>query len=335
MGRRSSTVAAFMVIAVMEATNPAYAQNTSDPLTQFGGDKQRAARQAEAEWRRLPPAEMSCINQRLRHKGSSVEALVRRGVKPSAARLIELRSSCRDFVQGLQTDAAHWSAREATGSPTSAVAANSPAEPKDANASSLAESPKNSGMASAAEPPKDSSMTSSPASPKDSSVTLSSEESVGRGAEGQLQQGSGDRENSAPERGIVGWLGAALLLALAALAALLGIVVSLFIRWRNTGQRTAAVSLPEKNSEGAGDTPVKTTIAEASKVVTGESPATLMSQDSANFSDNGPTYGEIFRGIASIEASESNSAGNSAVEKWRSLLNFALRGRHRNRTFSG
>jgi len=73
----------------MEATNPALAQNINDLLTIFGGEKQRAARQAQVEWRRLPPAEMACIDQRLRGKGSSVEALVRRGVKPSAVRLIE------------------------------------------------------------------------------------------------------------------------------------------------------------------------------------------------------------------------------------------------------
>jgi hypothetical protein len=33
---------------------------------------------------------MACIDQRLRRKDSSVEALIRQGVKPSAARLIEL-----------------------------------------------------------------------------------------------------------------------------------------------------------------------------------------------------------------------------------------------------
>src|SRR5438093_11648615 len=121
MSRLSSTtfsVAAFIIVAVTEATNPVLAQNTNDLLTIFGGDKQRAARQAQAEWRRLPPAEMACIDQRLRHKSSSVEALIRRGVTPSAARLIGLRSSCRQFVEGVQADTAPWSARDATGSPT-------------------------------------------------------------------------------------------------------------------------------------------------------------------------------------------------------------------------
>jgi hypothetical protein len=82
--------AAFLVVAVTEATNPAVAQNLNDLLRIFGGDKQRAARQAQAEWRRLRPAEVACIDQRMRRKASSVEALIRRGVKPSATRLIEL-----------------------------------------------------------------------------------------------------------------------------------------------------------------------------------------------------------------------------------------------------
>ena len=80
------TFAALTVAAGMHATIPAFAQNINDLLTIFGGEKQRAARQAQVEWRRLPPAEMACIDQRLRRKGSSVEALVRSGVKPSAGR---------------------------------------------------------------------------------------------------------------------------------------------------------------------------------------------------------------------------------------------------------
>src|SRR4249920_3674195 len=97
-----SVVAALTLAAGVHVTSTTFAQNISDLLTIFGGDRQRAARQARAEWRRVPPAEMVCIDQRLRRKGSSVESLVRRGVKPSAARLIELRSSCRQFVDGVQ-----------------------------------------------------------------------------------------------------------------------------------------------------------------------------------------------------------------------------------------
>jgi hypothetical protein len=92
------TFAALTVAAGMHATIPAFAQNINDLLTIFGGDRQRAARHAQTEWRRLPPAEVACIDQRLRRKG----ALIRRGVKPSAARLIELRSSCRQSSKGFK-----------------------------------------------------------------------------------------------------------------------------------------------------------------------------------------------------------------------------------------
>jgi hypothetical protein len=126
------TFAALTVAAGMHATIPAFAQNINDLLTIFGGDRQRAARHAQTEWRRLPPAEMARIDQRLRRKGSSVEALIRRGVKPSAARLIELRSSCRQFVEGVQTDTAPALSRDATGSSTPTVPASNPTEPKDA-----------------------------------------------------------------------------------------------------------------------------------------------------------------------------------------------------------
>ena len=188
----------------MHATIPALAQNINDLLTIFGGDRQRAARHAQAEWRRLPPAEMACIDQRLRRKGSSVEALVRRGVKPSAARLIELRSSCRQFVEGVQTDTAPALARDATGSSTPTVPASNPTEPKDAG------------------------------------VTLpSSAESVGPVAE--CEQGNVELKDSLPESGMA-WSSAAFLVAVIAIAVLLGIVIYLFIRWRNTGQRTVAVS---------------------------------------------------------------------------------------------
>jgi hypothetical protein len=152
-------------------------------------------------------------------------------------------------------------------------------------------------------------------------VTLPSKESVGPGAEEQLQQGTPEQESSVSERGIVGWLGTVFLLASFAVAALLGIVTSLFIRWRNTGRMTAAVSSTEKKSEGAGDTPLKTTVGQAVKVA--ESPATLMSQNSANISDVGPTYGEIFPGITSIEVSNTD---NSAVEAVAQLAELCAKG---------
>jgi hypothetical protein len=216
MGRFCSTGFAFTALTLaagMHVTNPARAQNINDFLSIFRGDRQRAARQAQADWRRVPPAEMACINQRLGRKGSSVEALGRRGVKPSAARLIELRSSCRELVESIQTGTAPASTRAATSSPTPTVAASNQTEPKDAGV-----------------------------------ATPSSAESV---AEEQVDQGSSvELKDNLPESGVLGWLSKAFPVAVIAIAALLGIVISLFIGWRRTGQRTVAVSLPGNNSEG-------------------------------------------------------------------------------------
>lgn len=253
MGRLPSTRFAFgalILIAVMEATNPSLAQNINDLLTIFGGGRPHAARQAQAEWRRLPPAEIACIDQRLRRKGSSVETLIRRGVKPSAVRLIELRSSCREFVVGVQTDTATALARDAAGPPTPTVLPN-PTEPKSGGVT----------PPSPAEPPKDAGAKPPP-----------SAESVGRAGEDQVQQGDVEQKGSLREGGIMVWLSAAFLVAVIAIAVLLCIVIYWLVRWRNPGQRAVVVSaatyhLPEKKPEdGAGKAPTETIIGKSNEV---------------------------------------------------------------------
>ena len=288
MGRLPSTrfaFGAFILIAVMEATNPALAQNINDLLTIFGGEKQRAARQGQVEWRRLPPAEMACIDQRLRRKGSSVEALVRRGVKPSAARLIELRSSCRQFVEGVRTDTAPALARDATGSPMPTVPPSNPTEPNDAG------------------------------------VTLSSSaESVGRVAEEQARQGNVEPKDSHPESRVA-WSSAAFLVAVIAIAALLGIVIYLFIRWRNTGQRRVSASatpspIPNKNLEGGEEKAGEVVMPLADKLPDekGQGAAISISQNSAYNSKIESANEEVLPDTVLIESSELSTTDSSAVE---------------------
>ena len=71
----------------------------------------------------------------------------------------------------------------------------------------------------------------------------------------------------------VAWSSAAFFVAVIAIAALLGIVIYLFIRWRNTGQRTVSASatpspIPNKNLEGVEEkAPLETTIGETGEVV--------------------------------------------------------------------
>ena len=305
--------AAFLVVAVMEAANPAGAQNLNDLLRIFGGDKQRAVRQAQAEWRRLRPAEAACIDQRLRRKGSSVEALIRRGVKPSATRLIELRSSCREFVGGVQTDTAPALVGGATGSPTPTVPPSNPIEPKDAGVTSSAESLKDSSVA--------------PPSP---------ETTVRRVAEEQVQ-GDVEPKNSVPERGIMGWLSAVFLFVLAAIVTLVCVFIYAFIRWRTTRQRMVAMSLAENNSEGAGNTLLETTIGAAGDAMktlakkmirrpnqTGKAAGTLMTPDSAESIQ--PTHEEVSPAIAPFEGSESSFIDNTAVENVAQLAELCAKG---------
>ena len=240
MGRSCSkgfALAAFLLTAVMQSTNPVLAQNITDLLTIFGGDRQRATRQAAGRMASSPPVEMACIDRGLRRKGSSIEALVRRSVKPSAARLIELRSSCRQFAVGVQTDTGPALATDAIGSSTPNVPARNSTEPKDASV-----------------------MPPSPAA------------SVGQVAEVRVQQGNVEPKDSLPKSGMA-WSSAAFLVAVSAIAMLLGMVIYLFTRWRNTEQKTVAASIatdlvPDKYLEGGAEkAPSETTIGEAPEVV--------------------------------------------------------------------
>jgi hypothetical protein len=215
-------------------------------------------------------------------------------VKPSAARLIELRSSCRQFVEGVQTDTAPALARDATGSPMPTVPPSNPTEPKDAG------------------------------------MTLSSSaESVGRVAEEHARQGNVEPKDSLPESRVA-WSSAAFLVAVIAIAALLGIVIYLFIRWRNTGQRTVSASatpssIPNKNLEGGEEkAPLETTIGKTGEVVMpladklpdqkGQGEAISISQNSASSSKIESTNEEVLPDTVLIEPSELSTTDSSAVE---------------------
>src|SRR5215469_10338295 len=79
---------------------------------------------------------------------------------------------------------------------------------------------------------------SNPIEPKDAAVTLpSSEESGARVAEERVQQGSLELKDGRPESGTMLWLSTSFLFAVLAVAALAGIVIYLFIRWRKTQQK--------------------------------------------------------------------------------------------------
>jgi hypothetical protein len=196
-------------------------------------------------------------------------------------------------VEGVQTDTAPALAGDANGSPPPTVPPSNPIEPKDAGVMSSAETV------------------------KDSSVTLPPSEKTVRQVEEEQMRGDVEPKNSFTERRIMEWLSAAFLFALVAIATLVCVVIYVFIRWRTTGQGMVAVSLPEKNSDGAGNTLLETTIGAAGKAVktladkmiqqpnqTGEAAGTSVTQDSAESNSIQPTHEEVFPEIASIEGSE-------------------------------
>ena len=88
-----------------------------------------------------------------------------------------------------------------------------------------------------------------------------------------MQQGNVELKDSLTERGMKPWSSAAFLVAVVAIAMLLGIVVYLFIRWRNPRHRSVVVSaakdhLPERNTEdGTGKALTETTTGKTNEVV--------------------------------------------------------------------
>jgi hypothetical protein len=109
------------------------------------------------------------------------------------------------------------------------------------------------------------------------------------------------------------------------MAVLLGAVIYLFIRWRSTGQRAVAVSLPEKNSEvgiekGPEDSPLETPIGKSDLVrplidrmvpdQSEQGAATSMRRVSA-YGSNLESTSEVRPNTVSIENS---AADGSAVE---------------------
>jgi hypothetical protein len=80
----------------MAMSSSGSAQTPNDFLRMFGGIvQQQIYKLADAEWRKLPPAEASCIDQALRREGSNTENMIQRGVLPSDPRLSPIRANCR------------------------------------------------------------------------------------------------------------------------------------------------------------------------------------------------------------------------------------------------
>jgi hypothetical protein len=158
-------------------------------------------------------------------------------------------------------------------------------------------------------------------------VTLpSSAEPVGRVAEEQVQQGNVEPDSS--QQGSRGWSSQAFLIVVMATAALLGLVVHLFMRRRRTVSPSATPSPIPKNLEGGEQkAPLETTIGKTGEVVmpvadkltqlpdqTGQGAAIPMSQNSAYSSKIESTNEEVLPDTVLIEPSELSTTNNIAVE---------------------
>jgi tetratricopeptide (TPR) repeat protein len=99
---RLRAVAALLIfLSTLVNSGPASAQNTNALINMFSGIMQTAMIQAaQAEWRKISPSEIACIDQSLRGQGLSVLLLMQHAISPLDPRLSVVRSTCRNqFVQ--------------------------------------------------------------------------------------------------------------------------------------------------------------------------------------------------------------------------------------------
>lgn len=74
----------------------AKAQIPNEFLNGLGGLVQSGMRLAvQAEWERIPPAEVGCIDRQLQQQGSSINRVIASGVGPADSRIASVRSKCR------------------------------------------------------------------------------------------------------------------------------------------------------------------------------------------------------------------------------------------------
>lgn len=89
-------LAVFLVIADAPL---AFAQSPSSMFQLFNGLVGTAIAQATlAEWRKLPPETLQCVDQRLRQDGQSIQTAIRQGIRPDDPRLASARVACRTDI---------------------------------------------------------------------------------------------------------------------------------------------------------------------------------------------------------------------------------------------
>ena len=98
-----------LTLAVLCDGSDALARNPPDVFNQFAGIPQPVVSKAvQAEWRRSPDAEITCVDQNLRLRRSSISMLIERSIPPSDGRIAPERSSCQNqMAQSTLLEQAH------------------------------------------------------------------------------------------------------------------------------------------------------------------------------------------------------------------------------------
>src|SRR5665213_498218 len=89
-------VTAVALFACSIFSNPVSAQTANDLINIFGGlVRTGITAAAQSSWERLPPTEIRCVDQRLRERGSSINAIIQQGINSADSRISCDRAACR------------------------------------------------------------------------------------------------------------------------------------------------------------------------------------------------------------------------------------------------
>jgi hypothetical protein len=90
-------IPAFLFLAVLCICSDALARNPRDVFDRFAGDPQLVVtKAAQAEWRKSPDAEITCIEQNHRRRGTRISALIEQGIPTFDRGAAPKRASCRN-----------------------------------------------------------------------------------------------------------------------------------------------------------------------------------------------------------------------------------------------
>jgi tetratricopeptide (TPR) repeat protein len=109
--RKTITIVCALVFAPA-FSRETFAQSPYNLMNLFGGIMQSALAQAAiAEWRKIPPEELSCMKETLQQRGVSIQSLIQQGIAPFDVRLSDVRTNCQ-FEQKTGVGGSNTNARQ-------------------------------------------------------------------------------------------------------------------------------------------------------------------------------------------------------------------------------